>query len=112
MIAVDQIIGSGVVHLPLLRHRRDMRPASVDLAHPVRECLGLLQGAKIIYQAGAAQVWTDDADLKAQRPRDRHIVGDHPANVTRLGSSCTATATTSDRVRVRVNRCSWLNTAI
>ena len=31
-----------------------------------------------------------DADLKAQRPRGRHIVGEHPANVTRLGPRCTS----------------------
>ena len=96
MIAVDQIIGSGVVNLPskswtMLRHRRDISPARVDLAHPVSERIGLLQGVqKITYQAAVAQVWAEDADLKAQRPRDRHIVGDHPAYVARLGLRCTA----------------------
>ena len=40
-----------------------MRLARVDLAHPGSERFGLLQGAKITYQAGAAL--TDDADLKA-----------------------------------------------
>ena len=35
-------------------------------------------------------MWPGDADLKAQRPRGRHIVGEHPVNVARLGSRCTA----------------------
>ena len=30
------------------------------------------------------------SDLKAQTHRGRHIVGEHPVNVTRLGSRCTA----------------------
>ena len=76
MIAVDQIIGSGVVHLPLLRHRRDARPASVNLAHPVRECLGLLQGAKIIYQARSRRAAVASCKAVAgSRRTGRELVG-------------------------------------
>jgi hypothetical protein len=73
----------------MLRHRRDVRSARIYHAHLVRERLGLLQGAKITDEAGATRVWPGDADLKAQTP-GRHIVGEHPVNVARLGSRCTA----------------------
>ena len=72
MIAVDQIIGSGG---PFPIEVVDYAPAQaryvsarIDLARPVSECFGLLQGAKLTYQAGGAPVWTQDADCVA-----RHI---------------------------------------
>ena len=98
MIAVDEVIGSGGVHLrsvdyaPAQARRKTGRRRS-RASGP--RSLGLLQGAKITYQTAVAQAWTEDADLKAQRPRDRHIVGDHPANVARLGLRCTANALTT-----------------
>ena len=41
------------------------------------------------YGAGATRVGAGNTDLKAERPRRRYIVGDHAANVSRLGSLCT-----------------------
>lgn len=57
----------------------------------VSECLSTGQGEEITYGAGATRVRPGNADLKAQRPRGRHIVGDHAANVSPLGSHCTQT---------------------
>ncbi len=78
------------VHSGWAGHSKASRlPSGVDLAHPVSEHLGLLQGAKIIDEVGATRVWPGDADLKAQRPRRSDIVGEHPANVARLCLRCT-----------------------
>jgi hypothetical protein len=55
-----------------------MWPIGIYHAHLVRECFGLLQGAKITDEAGAERVWPADADLKPLRPRRGDSVGEHP----------------------------------